>query len=461
MNAEPSQSSNPRLVTMPVDHSATPQEACDRFLQEIRSWFRDSERELENVLPLNGHDQGTFTTAWVSYINATGDQEPLNYMKRLRDEISQHFNRSERWHHGYWKAQEVHHGTEHFELFLGALAQLDPKDGATQNQLIDAVEHIGNWADGVPEWFNWEDGTFRSMFLGTETVRIGPDTAVNVADHFRLVNLCLIAYDLTQEARYIELPRIHVGLWAEAILADERLPVGLRAGRGVYGLSDTEREKYRSFTGAAPELTVPIARAENFLASNTLDAFLALWTLTQDASLRAAAERLLDVVATDLESPQAGAAADALRRYRRLTGDSRYDAAAEEALLKASERIDPFEIAEIAIDAQPPKSERLPGIGHRQDIPDWYENGRPRAHNPLTLAFVAEIRNDPRLATLAVDLARTYFLLARQVYPHGHEHGCSARSVSAVARGHGRENNAGVITGALDPIMSHFTEILG
>ncbi len=459
MNAEPSRSTNSRLVSLAVQRSANPEEACHRFLDEIHLWIRDAQDTLVHVLPLNGHDQGTFSTAWSSYISASGDQEPLDFMKRMRDSIATHFVERGKWHHGYWKAQEVHHGTEHFELFLGTLAQLDPQDPVTREQVLDAVEHIGNWVDEVPDWFNWENGTFRSLFLGTETVKTTAEVSVNVADHFRLVNLCLIAYEMTKDNCFIELAHQHVGRWASAILADERLPVGLRDGWGIYDFSDTEREKYRSIAGAAPELIHPIARAENFLASNALDAFLSLWRLTQDERLLAAARRVLDVIATDLVSPQAGAAADALRRYRRLTGDTRYDGAAEKAVSEAIKRIDPFDIAELAIDAHPPKEQRQPGIGHRQDIPLWYENGRPRTHNPLTMAFVAEIRNDSQLATLAVDLARTYFLLARQVYPHGHEHGCSARSVSAVARGHGRENNAGVITGALDPIMDCFTSL--
>ncbi len=97
---------------------------------------------------------------------------------------------------------------------------------------------------------------------------------------------------------------------------------------------------------------------------------------------------------------------------------------------------------------------RPAGVGKRQDRPLWDEDGQPRQHNPILLAAAAQIKNDQSLATQAVDLARTYFNLARQVYPHGRHHGCSARTVSAIGRGHGRDNNAGMSTAVLKPLFA-------
>ena len=65
------------------------------------------------------------------------------------------------------------------------------------------------------------------------------------------------------------------------------------------------------------------------------------------------------------------------------------------------------------------------------------------------------MRGDSALHARAVDLARTYFLLARAAFPDGRDHGCSARSVSAIARGHGRENHAGMTTAVLGPALGY------
>ena len=46
--------------------------------------------------------------------------------------------------------------------------------------------------------------------------------------------------------------------------------------------------------------------------------------------------------------------------------------------------------------------------------------------------------------------------MGRGVYPDGRDHGCSARSVNAIARGHGRENHAGMITAVLDPLVKKY-----
>ena len=79
-----------------------------------------------------------------------------------------------------------------------------------------------------------------------------------------------------------------------------------------------------------------------------------------------------------------------------------------------------------------------------------------RRHNPITLALGAEVTADRELARWALDIALTYFELARNALPDGCEHGCAANTISAVARGHGRDNNAGVTTAVLGPIAEAF-----
>ena len=143
-----------------------------------------------------------------------------------------------------------------------------------------------------------------------------------------------------------------------------------------------------------------------------------------------------------------------MRTYRRRTGDTRYD----KAVLEAAARLDPFDIAEITLDtAFKRPARRASGVGKRSDAPRWLEDGRERRHNPITLAVAAEIGEDSALHARAVDLARTYFLLERAAFPDGRDHGCSARSVSAIARGHGRENHAGMTTAVLGPALGEAT----
>ena len=61
---------------------------------------------------------------------------------------------------------------------------------------------------------------------------------------------------------------------------------------------------------------------------------------------------------------------------------------------------------------------------------------------PFTLTLGAEVTTDRELA--------------RSTLPDGRKHGCAANTISAVARGHGRDNNAGVMTAVLWPIVETF-----
>ena len=436
------------MLQQPVERSASLGEACERFLDQVGAWVDTCLRRYEDLPPTRVHDQGTFTTGWEPYLRARPHGWALAVLKTMRNRIRARFEGTGEWRHGYWRKQEAHHGTEHFEIFLGALWRLDPADPETARQIADAAEHAGNRVPGVPAWFDWDTGLFRSAFLGTE--HVGAE-GLNVPDHFRLVNLSLLAHDATGEGSYLDVARAAATRWAEAIRADpDALPVAIDSSGPVYDASSSRTDAY-TFAGAAPPLEESVGRAENIVASDGHGALLRLAERTGEPGFREAAERVLDVAATQLHDPDAGTAAGALRFYRRVTGEARYDA----ALRAAAAALEPAAVANLELD---PGAEPFPprtGFGKRKDQPVWREDGAVRRHNPITLAAAAEAAADPELAREAVDLARTQFVLARRAWPRrdGREHGCAARSVSAIARGHGRENHTGTVTGVLGPVL--------
>lgn len=435
------------MLHLTIDRSPDAGAACARLLAELGAWIGDCVREYVEAPAIDCHDQGTYTTAWAPWVRTHADV--LDFLRSQRDRIRDHFVQTGQWEHGYWTMQEAHHGTEHYELFLGALWRLDPTDGETVAQLLDAAEHLGNWEPSVPPWFDWDTGLFRSMHFGAHGVREDPGEAINTADHFRCINISLLALGMTNDPRYLALARAHGERWRDAILAGESLPVGLLPDGPVYALTGESERKYRAFAGMAGMLDDAVECAENLLASGAVGALLRLWTLTGEAEYRAAAERLLDVLATQLADPDAGAAADAIRDYRRTTGDTRYDA----RVLAAADAMHPWTIDTLSLEpfVRRPRSR---GIGKRSDAPNWFEDGVPRKCGPILLGLAAEITGDDRLATAALDLARAHFALARQAFPHGRDHGCAAATVSAIARGHGRENHAGMITAVLEPLLA-------
>ncbi len=460
------------MIKKHVTPSSDFHEAKVRFLDQVQRWIQACIHDYADAPPTDVHDQATYTTGWEPYLGADHDAatqaSALAFMKQVRDDIGEHFTHKGMWKHGYWTMQEAHHGTEHFELFLGALLRLDPTDEVTQAQFLDAAEHIGNWVPEIPLWFDEETGQFRSMYMGTEGVRTAPGMELNIPDHVRFVNLCLIAHKVvspssTETSRYLALATRYATLWAEAILAHPTLPVGLLPSGPVYDLTGDSESAYRAFAGMAGHLDDNVDRTENMLASGAIQAFLTLWQYTHQAEFRRAAERLLDILATQLPDADAGAAADAIRFYRRRTGDHRYD----KYVMDVMSTLNPFGFDALGLDPDVQRPARPHGIGKRTDMPNWYElkndDAVPRRHNPVLMAVAAEIAADATpamagaptgaLAARALDLARTYFELACEALPDGRHHGCAANTVSAIARGHGRENHAGMLTAVLDPLL--------
>lgn len=441
------------MLAMPIERSADLAEAFARFEAEVDSWIRDA---LAAAAPCTDvHDQGTYTTGWVPYLLRRPCHPARAFMASLRDRIAAHFSGKGLWRHGYWVMHEAHHGTEHFELFLGALHALEPADPRTIAAIDDACEHLGHWSPDVPAWFDEARGIFRSMWFGADGIRTPqPGTArpaPNTPDHLRAVNLALLAHTATGHDRYARFARHYARRWAMAIADARRIPVGLDADGGVEDFDAAALALYRGIVGQAPALdgeSDAVARAENFLASGVVGTFLRLGAGTGDDAFLRAAERLLDALATRASDPDAGAAIADLAAHERLIGSGRY----RDVLRRAA----PSRPRTLAIEPLVARSARPPGIGKRKDMPRWLEDGRARSTSPVHLAAAAELSGDPAMAVEALDLGRTMLALARRVYDHGQAHGCSARSVGAIARGHGRENGVGVVTGVYAPLARAF-----
>ena len=448
-------------ISSKIDDSKDLLTAFKRFLNELEDWIIECKNDLAQSLPNGVHDQANFTLNWKPHIIYKNDNSTLRYLKKLRDEIKNDFEEKQEWYHGYWKMNEAHHGTEHFELFLAHLWELDPGDEETVKQMVDAAEHLGNWSQEVPDWFFWEQGIFHSFHFGTEGIKKQNNNIKNNPDHFRCLNLALITYKMTGKEKYLNLAVRAGREWTRALLDSHLIPVGLNNDGGVYSIEGEVSQDYtESVTEASLENTID--RVENFFASGAPEVLLNLWKITGQTDFRRAAEKLINIIAVCVDDFEAGSGVDVLRKYRKITGNRRFD----DLIIGIVKDLAPYSFTEITLEPEvnreSPEAEmsvHTSGIGLRSDKPLWYENGKKAEHNPLLLAFAAEITNNKKLAKRALDISRIYFSLAREVYPHGHEHGCSSRSVSAIARGNGRENNSGVVTAVLEPLMKKFLRV--
>ncbi|MFW6309080.1 MAG: hypothetical protein ACOC1S_03595 [bacterium] len=436
-----------KLIKTEIDYLNDLEKVCELFLQDIGKWAYRVMNKYPDGFVSDSHDGGTFMTPWSVYIKYKEDEKVLNFMKKYRDNSSQHFKQTGQWHHGYWKRQEAHHGPEHFQIFLYTLWQLDPEDEITKNQFIDATEHIGNWEEGIPEWYDREAGLMRSMYLGTEYVG---DPAINVPDHIRFVDLALKAYQISEKKCYVNFASNYTQRWSEAINNSESLPIGLSKKGGVYKniLEDSE---YGNFVGAAPDdLDNEILKAENLLASGFPDVLLNLWEITGRESYLRAAEKIIEVSAEVVTNPIAWQVQAAIRKYRDITGKNKFDrfinGVSDQELRK---------ISKLYINPEPERKEYKDAMGMRTDKPEWKDEMGNIAPGPLLQALYGLINEDEKALLNSINLARSYFNLGKRVYGDINEHGCTSQALHSIARGHGRLNGAGVVTEVLVPVLRY------
>ena len=433
-----------------LDRSSLFADAATRFLDAVGDWIAECVARYNESPPTDAPDQLTYVAGWEPYLRARPQPATLDFLTRQRNAVVAHFTGTGQWRHGYWTMRDVHGGVEYFNVFLRTLAHLDPDDPQTRSQILDAAEHFGNWSDAVPPWYDAGARLFRSLCLGAIGVQDN-GRHWNMPDHLSAIRLCLLAHSLAGGERYLELARDYAGMWADVLLTEQELPIGLDISGPIFSLDEMGERDYRFCAGDAGPLSSPVDRAENILATGGVNVFLDLWQLTGDTRFLRAAERILDLLTPQLPDPDAGAAADLMRTYRRMTGRSRYDDVVRSTLASLA----PFDIRTIGIQPDVMRLTRLTGVGKRADMPIWFENLHLRRHNPITLAVAAEVTGDVALATQALDIGRVYFELARQSLPDGRGR-AGANTVSAIARGHSRDNGAGVVTGVLGPLLEAF-----
>jgi len=163
---------------------------------------------------------------------ASGDGLVVQFLMDMQEQTASHFTGRGLWRHGYWRMQEAHHGTEYFELFLGFMSRVAPRHPTTTAQLVDVAEHMGNWNTGVPDWFDYSTGLFRSLYFGTDGVR-ADESELNMPDHLRCANVLMLAHKVTQDSKYLELADSSATRWADAVCRqDAPLPIGITCSGG-------------------------------------------------------------------------------------------------------------------------------------------------------------------------------------------------------------------------------------
>jgi len=440
-------------ITEPISASKTVTSAIADFRQDIHAWIDDCTRRYSSVPPSEVHDQATFVCGWLPYLSGPRAAPCRQFIADLGRRVSSHYRQSGVWEHGYWILNDAHHGPEHFIYYLAGMQQWGIDSNNVCELLTDCAEHITRKIDGSESWIDLETGLFRALYFGTGCWLEHEHSKINIPDHLRFVSLALLAYDASHHAVYKNWAVEYGRRWADEIARSRDIPVALTPEGAIYTLPPRGRRHSRDiFHLLSSNLESKLARAESFIASDAVNVFLQLWRLTDDPRFLLATETIIDAAIEDIASPDAAALVDLIRLYRLLTDSRRYD----HHVLKLADFFSPWSFSEIGLTIPPVAADRAVGIGKRKDSVLWLEDGRARCHNPVHLAFVADIKRDTKLAQRALEISRAYFLAARRLLPDGRDDGCSGRTISSVMRGHGRDNGTGVVNAVLLPLEKSF-----
>jgi len=387
---------------------------------EMGQWIQNSIRRNQTRRWAGITDEGTFTSTWDGYYLLTGDENVIAFKQKLRDDFSQYAKT--RLHHGYYKTGEPHHQTETFNDFLGPFTLLTNRD-RSQNVAIleDAAHHLGNWVEGIPEWFDWEQKRFRSWSIGTQKVDESKSQTFEVLDHFRFVQIALDTYQAGNEERYLAFAKAYSDRWLKIILDEKAVPGVL------FPDAESERiyyEQHQRIRGISF-----VSEVHRIDGGGMADVFLRLYRLTGEEKymdgLRIAFDELRRAnfehkVFSEMQ-PRI------MAKYRIFTGDTSYDQ-------WALDWLDTFETPDAANKEYLECRLILDGAKmtweYRLADGTVFEGSVP-PEALLVLGY--QITKDEAYLSRALDMGAKK-LLACQLLRDGREHGCDSRSISGVAR---------------------------
>jgi hypothetical protein len=423
--------------------------AATMLRRELKHWISESVDQHKDI-PYHGiHDEGSFTTSWDAYCFLSGDQTTVDFLTWLRDGFASWTR--DHFHHGYYPEGECHHGTEPFTHFVARFRTLDPTSDVAVNLLDDAAEHTGNWADGVPDWYHWDDHRLVSWHIGSRSVPIDPASDHEEPDSIRVAMVTLSAYAVTGDQRYLDFCNDYGAKWAQALL-EKPLPQ-------VAFSSSTDMNQYDD---DLDEYEARIHRWELVAASGMVDYFLDLYHITGTQLYADALRAVVPVLIETVADPRNSTSAALLAKYRRVTGARSQDKAIINQLRVPDWDSGDLELLPVT---ETPRKRKVglilnKSIGQRFDQVTWATRGiegesvAVTEPSPAAWSLAYQITADTNYAARAMYVAAERLRIGRQTLKDGRDHGCGGYTTGALASGHGRADRWGDVNAVFGPLLN-------
>ena len=401
-------------------------------LQECYKYYVDLREEMDQWLEQSmaldppgpnggGEDEANYALSWFPHYLVTGDKTVLKHFGDLKSALAGWVERE--CLHGYEPEAEAHHGTEPFLLFLPRYIDLVPDDQEARSMLMDAAEHIGNWVEEIPAWYDYDRDNFWAITLASRTVHNDAATAYELAEHFRFIHIALAAYRIAGEERYLDWSLRYGRKRAERIIAAESpMPLLWIWTETAWAKQKPKKEIYTGLllNGTHHLSGDPLAGIENLLASGAIYALGDLYHLSKD---------------TISEMQQSGLSSHSLNPYLTRTmiplppqsvtiGRTFQDTTFDQPMRGQLVGMPPIPRHLALIFPQEVRRREL-GVGRRADMAywgEWSDDGsvqpiREPSTAAMTLAY--QLSGNPEFATRAFQSASRRLKIARRVLRGG------------------------------------------
>lgn len=194
--------------------------------KEIKNWITGAINRQKATPWRGGHDEGSYTCSWCNFYRLTGEDRIIQFLYWLRDTFRKWS--MENQYHGFQAEPREHsnHSFENAEEFLVSLCEMDPENEFNNMLIEDIAHHVGNWVEGIPEWYDWKRHRFVSHWVGTKGVRNEPPYDFELAGHARIGTIVIQAYKATKNERYIEWCKDYAGKWVDIIMnSEDKIPM--------------------------------------------------------------------------------------------------------------------------------------------------------------------------------------------------------------------------------------------
>ncbi len=391
---------------------------------EIREWITESMERQGRKAWYGIHDEGSMFHAWFGFYMATGAREVLDFLTFIRDGLMAWAK--EGFAHGYYPEGEAHHQIETFIEFFCYFWPLDVDREREVAFVEDAAEHIGNWAPGLPEWYDWEAHRMRSWYIGSEVVKDAAPFNFESHDNARFIKLALNAFLATGRERYLDWACDYGHTWSRRILehdgavpmkfypVEEPAEVMRLYFDGSERATDRYLFRYAHRYGVGWEGLEETFRGLCWGQYITLDALAELSAVSGEESFQEASAALLErgrqVYGAEPPTHWYGL-------YRNPSGDTRYD---REILDRIGEGEAPF-----------PTSLVFEGPEERWPQVHWMVRQEGGVLSPYAGPSASEmllryrVTGDREILPRAYALARQNLHMAHRTTRDGREHGCS------------------------------------